>query len=242
MDSRFTGMKRWALAAGLLMLSPLTMADISTSECSSSTSCTFSEFASGGSITVNGITLEGAAIVSSMGEYSGLDLDALSIVGDDSNGAGFSFAAADGIMDLSGDAFGILDLVFDVTVTSGDLITSIELLNNAGGTGLWSAGTTLTGDGIFVEEIDGTLDDGGVILFGATDPNAIIIIDPREAITLFGTVDNRTEEDEAGPASASFLSMLLYDGFTIRFNSIPEPTALMLMLLGLAGIVLGRRR
>lgn len=242
MNCTITGMKRLALAAGLLALSPLAFADISTSECSSATSCTFNDFANGGSLTVNGITLEGAAIVDSMGEYTGLDLDALSIVGDDSNGAGFSFTAADGIMDLSGDAFGILNLVFDVVVTSGDLITSIELVNNVNGTGLWSAGTSFgDGESIFVEEIDGTLDDGGIILFGATDPNAIIIIDPREALTLFGTVDNRTEEEDVGPLSAALLSMLLYDGFTLRFNAIPEPTALMLMLFGLAAIGLRRR-
>jgi hypothetical protein len=84
---------------------------------------------------------------------------------------------------------------------------------------------TWTVDGLLIATVpllDDTVNTGNNIFFGHSDTNSTSSTDPNDAALLFTLIDNISVTDDA--------------------VSVPEPGTLALLVLGLAGIVLSRRK
>ncbi len=222
------GLKVLAAAGVLAAVSPLTFATVSTTGCANTNFCTFTEFAGGGSITVDGVTVSGASIDFEAGAYAGLDQDNLGIVGDDTGpDAAFLFGSAILELDLTGFDSGDLDFIFDVMAGPGLNIVGFGLDN-----------VIFDAEGDFFSFV--SLDDG------------------FDFVSVLQDQDGGADSDFIGIAGTSMLSMLaslsnfaddgsllLYNGFFMTFataDAVPEPAVVLLMMLGLAGIAANRRK
>ena len=202
---------------------------IETSGClATDVSCTLAELAAGGSMTINGITIDGAA-VDLFGAYEGLE-DDLEIYGIDNIIdpflGGFGLRAVSGFpLDLTGFDTGDLFIDLNVSVAAG-----LEMLGLGGVNQVFSIDDNSSS--LLDVEVDGDF------FLGFTNGDDGILTDQfAEALTSFTlslSLFNFAEDGE----------FVLYDGFQIAIEAadVAEPATIAVVGLALLGLFGVRRK
>jgi len=202
---------------------------ITTSGCASASACTLEEFANGGTMTVNGITLSNFSIDWTQGAYDSIAPADLLVYGLDNVISPFTGAfGIQGTNDFPFDIFGFdtgdMDFSFDLSVAAGMEMIGLGGVNQIFAGSIFSSFLTLEADnGSFLDFYDDDNTTPGLLTENFAGVSTLNV---TAALSNFA--------DDNG--------FLFYDGFqfAIETTNVPEPAPLLLMLIALGW--LGYRR